>query len=354
MGKGLVDRRVLLGGAATAGVAAAAAAAAAQAPAPQPGSLKGRTVLITGSSSGFGRLTALHLAELGATVVASMRNLQGGRRPEAVSLLAEAKGKPGRVHVAEIDVTDARSVVAGTAEAVRLLGGTPDVLVSNAGIGLGGPIELHDDQALELQLQTNLVGGLRMARAVLPGMRARKSGLIIPVSSQLGRLVMPNIGAYCSSKFGLEAAFEAMAYELAPFGVEVTIVQPGGYPTRIWESGSRLFDAVLARNDAERRMAYGPHIALTQGDDDRSPQHRPQRRGAGDRSPDRPAGGPAAAPPARAPQHRRFRRGQRGARGHPGPGAGLGALHGLAQGGDQLNTLALRRMRDLRGRGCGG
>jgi NAD(P)-dependent dehydrogenase (short-subunit alcohol dehydrogenase family) len=256
-----LNRRGLLGAASLAAIAAAPARAQPQGAV----SLAGRSVLITGASSGFGRLSALHLADLGATVIASMRNLDGGRRPEAVSLLAEAKGKPGRVHVVEIDVTKPSQVVAGVAEAERIAGGGLDALLSNAGIGGAGPIELQDEIALETQFQTNLLGSLRVARAALPAMRAKKAGLIMPVSSQLGRIVMPNIGAYCSSKWGLEAAFEAMAYELAPFGVEVTIIQPGGYPTRIWESGSRAAEAMFARNEPARVAAYTPHVAQTRG-----------------------------------------------------------------------------------------
>jgi NAD(P)-dependent dehydrogenase (short-subunit alcohol dehydrogenase family) len=253
------SRRALL----AASPLAAAAAPALAAEVLPAGALKGRTVLITGASSGFGRLTALHLAGLGAHVIASMRNLQKGRRPEAASLKAEASGLPGRLDLVEIDVTRPDQVVSGVAAAERLAGGGLDVLVSNAGIGLSGPLELHDEAALEAEFQTNLLGGLRMARAVLPGMRARKAGLILPVSSQLGRIVMPNMGGYCSGKWGLEAAFEAMAYELAPFGVEVTIVQPGGYPTRIWETGSRAVEAMIARNEPERVQAYAQHVAMT-------------------------------------------------------------------------------------------
>ena len=253
-----LNRRGLLG---AASLAAIAAPAAAQTPAPT--SLAGKTVLITGASSGFGRLSALHLADLGATVIASMRNLDGGKRPDAVSLLAEAKGKPGKVHLVEIDVTKPDQVVAGVAAAERIAGGGLDAVLSNAGIGGAGPIELQDEIALETQFQTNLLGSLRVARAALPAMRAKKAGLIIPVSSQLGRIVMPNIGAYCSSKWGLEAAFEALAYELAPFGVEVTIIQPGGYPTRIWESGGRAAEAMFARNEPARMAAYATSVAQT-------------------------------------------------------------------------------------------
>jgi NAD(P)-dependent dehydrogenase (short-subunit alcohol dehydrogenase family) len=253
-----LNRRGLLG---AASLAAIAAPAAAQTPAPT--SLAGKTVLITGASSGFGRLSALHLADLGATVIASMRNLDGGKRPDAVSLLAEAKGKPGKVHLVEIDVTKPDQVVAGVAAAERIAGGGLDAVLSNAGIGGAGPIELQDEIALETQFQTNLLGSLRVARAALPAMRAKKAGLIMPVSSQLGRIVMPNIGAYCSSKWGLEEAFEALAYELAPFGVEVTIIQPGGYPTRIWESGGRAAEAMFARNEPARMAAYATSVAQT-------------------------------------------------------------------------------------------
>ncbi|ODT88268.1 SDR family NAD(P)-dependent oxidoreductase [Phenylobacterium sp. SCN 70-31] len=257
-----MNRRALLGAVSVVATGAATLAHA-QAQAPAPGSLKGRTILITGSSSGFGRLSALHLADLGATVVASMRNLDGGRRPEAVSLLSEAKGKPGQVHVVEIDVTKPDQVKAGVAQAEKIAGGGLDAVLSNAGVGISGPIELHDETALDTEMQTNLLGGLRVARAALPGMRARGSGLLMPVSSQLGRMILPNIGAYCSGKWGLEAAFEAMAYELAPFGVEVTIIEPGGYPTRIWETGARAVEAMLARNEPERVKAYEQHIAMT-------------------------------------------------------------------------------------------
>ncbi len=254
-----LNRRALLGAASVAATALATAPAHAQAPA----SLAGRAVLITGASSGFGRLTALHLAGLGATVIASMRNLDGGRRPEAVSLASEARGLSGKLHLVEIDVTRPDQIRAGVAQAETLAGGRLDVLVSNAGVGIAGPMELQDDTALELQMQTNFLGGLRMARAVLPGMRARGGGLIVPVSSQLGRMILPNLGAYCSSKWGLEAAFEAMAYELAPLAVEVTIVQPGGYPTRIWDSGARQVEAMFARNEPARMAAYAQHVAMT-------------------------------------------------------------------------------------------
>lgn len=252
-----VDRRQLLGGA-TAVAAAIAARPAAAATTPN---VAGTSVLITGCSSGFGRLTALHLARGGANVIASMRNLP---RPEAAELRDIAAAEKLKLAVVEIDVTSDAEVAAGVKQAERLAGGALDVLVNNAGIGLGGPVEIADMEATRLIFETNLFGYLRMARAVLPAMRARKQGLIFNVSSQLGRVLIPGVGHYSATKFGVESMFETMAYELAPAGVEITIIQPGGYPTKVWENGRRYGDELLARTDAERKAAYARHIAGAQ------------------------------------------------------------------------------------------
>jgi NAD(P)-dependent dehydrogenase (short-subunit alcohol dehydrogenase family) len=253
-----IGRRQLLGGAALAAAAAGSALAQGQ------GSVAGRSVLITGCSSGFGRLTALHLAREGANVIASMRNLQGGRRKEAQELRDLAAKDRLKLALVEIDVTSDAQVAAGVREAERIAGGGLDVLVNNAGIGLSGPVELQDVEATQDIFDTNLYGYLRMARAALPAMRARKQGLVVNVSSQLGRVVLPGVGHYAATKFGVEAISETLAYELAPFGVEVTIVQPGGYPTEIWANGRRYSDAALARAEELRRAAYAQHVATAQ------------------------------------------------------------------------------------------
>ena len=151
------------------------------------------------------------------------------------------------------------------AERFEVAGGTLDVLVNNAGIGVGGPVEINDMEATRAMFETNLFGYLRMARAVLPKMRAAGAGQIFNVSSQLGRILVPGIGMYCATKFGVEAMFETMAYELAPFGVEVTIIQPGGYPTKIWENSARNSEALLARVNDERLNAYAAHIEGSRG-----------------------------------------------------------------------------------------
>ncbi|MEO1100325.1 MAG: SDR family NAD(P)-dependent oxidoreductase [Pseudomonadota bacterium] len=252
------SRRQILGGAAA---LAAASATASSASAQEGGAaLTGQSVLITGCSSGFGRLSALHLAREGATVIASMRNLQNGQRPEAVELTDIASEENLALHVVEIDVTDNAQVVAGVAAAEEIAGGGVDVLVNNAGIAIAGPVEMSDEAATDMIFDVNVHGCHRMARAALPGMRAREKGLVVQISSQLGRLIIPNIGMYCSTKFAVEAMFESLAYELAPSGVEVTIIQPGGYPTKIWENGSRYTEALIDRLDEERAAAYEPHI----------------------------------------------------------------------------------------------
>ncbi|MEZ5892005.1 MAG: SDR family NAD(P)-dependent oxidoreductase [Parvularculaceae bacterium] len=257
------DRRTLLAGASA--LAGAAFAPRAAAEVAETADLSGKSVLITGASSGFGRLDALYLSRLGATVIASMRNFKGGKRAEAQELAAIAREENLDLHLVEIDVLDEKMIAKGVAAAEEIAGGALDVVVNNAGIGIGGPIEINDMEATRLMFETNLFGYLRVARAALPKMRAKGAGQIFCVSSQLGRILIPGIGMYCATKFGVEAMFETMAYELAPFGVEVTIIQPGGYPTKIWENGGRYSNDLLARVDDERKAAYAPHIQMSQG-----------------------------------------------------------------------------------------
>ncbi len=258
-----LNRRALIGGAAgLAGAAALARPAAAQT---GPVDLAGRSVLITGTSSGFGRLSALHFARSGASVIASMRNMKGGKRPEAQELMDIASGEKLKLAVVEIDVTKDDQVAKGVTRAEEIAGGALDVVLNNAGVGVGGPAEFYDMAHLQRAFDVNFFGYQRLARAALPKMRARGQGLLVEISSQLGRLILPNIGAYCATKFAVEAMFETMAYELAPFGVEVTIIQPGGYPTKIWDNGARYFAELMESADEERKAAYAGHIEMAQG-----------------------------------------------------------------------------------------
>ncbi|WP_435417651.1 SDR family oxidoreductase [Parerythrobacter aurantius] len=262
-----IDRRTLLAGVAatTALSATSPARAAAQASGVDP-ELSGKSILITGCSSGFGRLGAEHYARLGARVFATMRNLP---RPEADELVALARDAKLDLHVLELDITSDEQVLAAVAEAERINGGGLDVLVNNAGIGISGPVEVQDMEATRLAFDTNVFGCHRMARAVLPGMRAKKSGQIFQISSQLGRVIVPYGGHYSATKFALEAMGEQLAYELVPHNIEVTIVEPGGYPTKVWVNRNAYTGALRDRAE-ERHTAGYEQVVARMGTEDGS------------------------------------------------------------------------------------
>lgn len=256
-----LSRRHLLG-AATAGVAVTAVGARAQA----IPDLKGQAVLITGCSSGFGRLTAEHLARAGAKVFATMRNVP---RPEADELRRLARDARLDLTVLALDVTDDAQVEQAVADAEQAAGRGLDVLVNNAGIGITGPVEVQDIEATRLAFDTNVVSYHRVARAALPGMRARKSGHIFAISSQLGRVIAPFAGHYSATKFAVEAMFEQLAYEVQPHGIGVTIIQPGGYPTKVWVNRNRYSGELKARADAVHTEGY-PAVVARMGTEDGS------------------------------------------------------------------------------------
>lgn len=259
-----IDRRQMLAGAAATGAIATSAAAPAQ-DAAQP-SLAGKAILITGASSGFGRAGAEHYAHLGAKVFATMRNVPRAEAEELRKLAADAKLD---LTVLELDVTDDDMVARTISEAERLTGRGLDVLVNNAGVGITGPVEVQDMAATRLAFDTNVFGYHRLARAVLPGMRARKSGLIVAVSSQLGRVIAPFAGHYSATKFAVEAMFEQLAYELAPHGIEVSIIEPGGYPTKVWVNRNRYSAELKGRAEAIHTAGY-PGVVARMGSEDGS------------------------------------------------------------------------------------
>ncbi|MEO1014422.1 MAG: SDR family oxidoreductase [Pseudomonadota bacterium] len=228
--------------------------------------LSGKSILITGSSSGFGRLGAEHYARLGAKVFATMRNTP---RPEAEELQRLARDESLYIQVIDIDVLSDESVIAGVRAAEDASGGALDAIVNNAGIGVTGPVELQDMEATKLAFDTNVFGCHRVARAALPGMRAQGSGHLFQISSQLGRVIVPGAGHYSATKFALEAMSEQMAYELVPHGVGVTIIQPGGYPTKVWVNRNRYTADLKARTSDELLAAY-PRMAAAMGGEDGS------------------------------------------------------------------------------------
>jgi NAD(P)-dependent dehydrogenase (short-subunit alcohol dehydrogenase family) len=184
-------------------------------------------VLITGCSSGFGKLAALEFARKGDTVFATMRDTSKGGE------LLEAKEREKLpLELVELDVTDEGSIQNAVRQVIDKAGRI-DVLVNNAGIGAQGPIEETEDAEAKEIFETNFFGVLNTTRAVLPKMREQRSGTIVNVSSLAGVVCPPFDGIYSASKHALEAMTEALHYEVHPFGVRVALVEPGGFETNI-------------------------------------------------------------------------------------------------------------------------
>jgi len=186
-----------------------------------------KTILITGTSSGFGRDTAETLSRAGHTVYASMRDADAKNREAA-----EALRQLG-IDTVELDVSNDASVEAGV-ETVLAEAGKIDVLVNNAGIGSAGVSEAFTTEQAKAIFDTNVIGLLGVTRAVLPSMRRRHDGLIINIGSILGRVTFPFVGIYGATKFAVEALTDSLRYEVSQLGVEVVVVQPSGYPTNFF------------------------------------------------------------------------------------------------------------------------
>jgi NAD(P)-dependent dehydrogenase (short-subunit alcohol dehydrogenase family) len=191
-------------------------------------------VLITGSSTGIGLATAIHLARANYQVYAGLRSPKKAEQLEA----AIDSGLP--IQMVQLDVNDDASVT-NAVEEVRRNAGHIDVLVNNAGISGGGPLELVSIETAKQIFETNYFGAIRMIRAVLPQMRERKSGAIVNITSLAGRLVSGGSGHYSASKFALEAASEILAVETRPYGIRVAIIEPGVIATPIFSKGQRPY-----------------------------------------------------------------------------------------------------------------
>jgi NAD(P)-dependent dehydrogenase (short-subunit alcohol dehydrogenase family) len=256
MGDGNLSRRTFLGGAAALGATAVL---------PARGAARGRrpsdreVVLITGTSSGFGNLIALTLARGGYEVHASMREARYRNAPAARQLERVARDERLALEVVELDVRSERSVERGVEQVLRHAGRI-DVLVNNAGIFYPALLETQTIADVQELFDTNLYGQLRMNRAVLPVMRERGSGLVVQITSAVGRIALPFQGAYNGAKWALEAMTQVSRYELSQSGVDVAIVEPGAYPTDFIDNARvyyRDYLRGLTHDDARRRAAYG-------------------------------------------------------------------------------------------------
>ena len=196
--------------------------------------------LITGCSQGLGRVLAETVIAQGGTVAVTARN--------PVTLDALLASAPERVLPLALDVNDEAAAQSSVA-AVLARFGRIDVLVNNAGYGLAGAVEEVSSAEARAQMETNLFGALNMTRAVLPAMRAARAGHLLQISSVAGQAATPGLGLYNASKFALEGFSEALALELAPLGIRVTIIEPGPFRTA-W-AGASLATATTRIADYE-------------------------------------------------------------------------------------------------------
>jgi len=207
-----------------------------------------KTVLITGSSTGYGRATAILFLERGWNVVATMRS------PEKADFPAHE-----HLRAVRLDVTDRTSITAAIQEAIQAFGAI-DAVVNNAGIGLLAPLEMTPDQTMRELFETNTFGVMAVSQAIAPYFRERRSGTLINVTSSAALVAMPLVSVYTASKFAVEGFTESLAYELSAFGVRTKLVEPGYGPGTafIANSGGRM-------NGLLTHEAYAPYVNQLMG-----------------------------------------------------------------------------------------
>jgi NAD(P)-dependent dehydrogenase (short-subunit alcohol dehydrogenase family) len=207
-----------------------------------------RRVLVTGASSGIGEATALRLARAGWRVLAGVRASADGER------LRNAAGT--QLEPVIIDITEPETIGATAAA----LGDEPlDGLVNNAGTALAMPLEFLPLDQLRRQLEVNLVGHVAVTQALLPNLRSAR-GRIVNVGSIAGRSALPFLGAYAASKHALEAVTDVLRVELRPFGIAVSVIEPGTIATPIWRKGGERFQELAGELPDALRELYGERM----------------------------------------------------------------------------------------------
>jgi NAD(P)-dependent dehydrogenase (short-subunit alcohol dehydrogenase family) len=206
------------------------------------------SVLVTGAGRGIGKSIVEHLAGRGWDVIAGVRS---ERAAAAVTAL-----DPQRISSVILDVTDAGHIAKLDASLPERL----DAVVNNAGVAVGGPMETVSPEDWREQLEINVIGQLAVTQAVLPRLR-RSRGRVVFISSVNGRLAMSMIGAYCASKFALEAAADALRMELRPWHIGVAIVEPAQTDTDMWRTANDMIEQTEASLTPEQRDLYAKHIA---------------------------------------------------------------------------------------------
>jgi NADP-dependent 3-hydroxy acid dehydrogenase YdfG len=200
-----------------------------------------KTILITGASSGFGRLTAEKLANSGHRVFAGFRSTDGAKKPVA----DELRGK--KIEILRLDVTDQASVDSAVKQLLKTTNNQLDVVVNNAGMASAGISESFTAEQVREMFDVNVFGVQRVIRATLPALRAKRSGLVINIGSILGRVTIPFFGLYGASKYAVEAMSDSYRYELSQLGIDVVLVQPSAYPTNMYAAAQQPADGEIAK-----------------------------------------------------------------------------------------------------------
>ena len=208
-----------------------------------------KSIVVTGASTGIGRATALRLDSDGWRVFA------GVRREEDAESLREAGS--GQLEPLILDVTDAGQIAVAADRVGEAVGEAGlDGLVNNAGVAVPGPLETLPIEDFRRQIEVNLVGQVAVTQAMLPPIRKAR-GRVVFIGSIGGLMAFPMFGAYHAAKFGLEAVGDVFRQELRPWGISVSVIEPGSIATPIWERGQQAADAVAARAGDRHRDLYG-------------------------------------------------------------------------------------------------